>query len=239
MQRTLPHPSVLSLPFQKGAPPDHYSYARISIEQQIDALCSIWPALKPDHAIRYAARYSELHHPDWVEGPFVLIRAGFFSNKPGEEIEEVLKALASRYKIDNYRKGELGPKHLKRCASSLRCEARIAELQPGDLWIVGGQFGKRYPGESVDDVRAQVEDPDHGWCFGSRDIGCMILTHPDRLVPGTRLHCSGDEYDIHADNDFSRAPCFGLKESQRLTFDTHRILKMYENYGSPTGFISK
>ncbi len=238
MQRRLAHPPPLGLEPPKGPPPDHYSYAKTTIQEKIDILCGVWPNLNPDNAIRYARTYGEWYHPGWVEGSFVLIRPGFFSQKPGEEIEQVLGALGSRWKVTNYRKGELGSKYLRRHVCSLQSEALMAEMQPGDLWILDGQFGKRYPGESVDDVRAQANGLDHGWCLGARDIGCMILTCPDRLVPGTRLHCPGDEYAVHGDGIFSRAPCFGMRDDG-LTFDTHSIIKMYPNYGSPTGSIPR
>jgi hypothetical protein len=150
----------------------------------------------------------------------------------------VLNALDGPYHLHNYRRGQLGSKHLRRDSYSLQCEVRIAQLQPGDLWLVGGQFGKHYAGESVSEVRDQANDRDHGWCFGTRDIGCMLLTHPSRLFPKEKIHCPGDQYSVHGDGNFNRAPCFDMG-SHKLKFDTHPIANTYEEYSSPTGYIRR
>ena len=124
----------------------------IEISTQIDILRSRWPSLNPDPALRYMREiYQTLQLPDWVEGPFALIRPGFFSNIYGEELEEVLKAMAkSSDDFRNYRKGQLGPKYLRQSERTLSKLRTLMERQPGsDILISVAQFGIRHHGRSV------------------------------------------------------------------------------------------
>lgn len=219
--------------------PAEYRQNMPTIEQQIDILRMRWKSLNPDNAIRYAREvYPTLDCPEWVESPFVLIRPGFFSDKYGEEVEEVLKAIDSTRKLYNYREGCLGPQYLQREERSLRCEARMAELQPGDLWIVGGQFGKHHRGEAVLRARELISCRRHEWAFGARDVGYMTFTHPHRFVRWEQLHadCAGDKYSPGADGSFGRAPLFCFADG-RVEFGSGRVGNANDRYGSVSGLV--
>jgi len=197
--------------------PSNYGYfsgyqTPAPITDQIDILRSHWPNLNPDHAIRYMREvYPTLQLPSWVEGPFALIRPGFFSNLYGEELEEIFKALAkARHgKFVNYRKGRLGPEYLRQHARTISMMAKILKQQPGsDIIIVPEQFGIRHRGRSVRRTREVFVAPEFG--EGAKNVGTMILTNPNRLqhYDDLWIDCAGDEYAPVADGDFSLAPYF-------------------------------
>lgn len=184
----------------------------IGITDQIDILRSHWPSLNPDAALRYYhERYPTLRFPDWVEGPFALIRPGFFSDKYGEELMEILKAIAKdrKGKLDNYREGCLGEEYLRQTERTLTKIRELCEQQPGsDILIVSEQFGIHYRGRSVHKAREVFVPSEYG--EGAKNVGTMILTNPIRLQHFNDLwiNCAGDKYSCAADGQFGGAPCF-------------------------------
>lgn len=223
----------------------------VAISDQIDIMRSHWPQLKPDLAARYYREaYPKLVVPNWVEGPFCLIRPGFFSNVYGEEVEEVLKALAKdrRGKFINYREGRLGQKYLRQSEQTLASLQAITEAQRGsDILIVPAQFGIRFRGKSVRRSRALFVTNEYGQ--GVKDGGTMLLTHPIRLqhrlltLPINLQHRDdlwldfpGDEYSDGGDGRFEHAPCFRFREG-RLGFAAYWVTSADEHYGSVSGFV--
>ncbi len=219
--------------------PDEHIRGSLTVEQQIDTLRAQWPSLNPDHAIAYVRKvYSTLNLPEWVEGPYVIIRPGFFSSTYGEEVEEMLKAIGSKRKLHNYREGCLGPQYLQREERSLRYEAQMSKFQSGDLWVVGAQFGKLHRGEAVLRAREVISCRRHEWAFGARDVACMIFTHPQRFVRWEQLHadCAGDKYSPDADGRFSEAPYFHFGGGG-LRFGTWDVGHAFGRYGSVSGLL--
>ncbi len=212
----------------------------VSVENQIDILRSHWPVLNPDGAIRYMREvYPSLQFPKWVEGPFALIRPGFFSEAYGEEFEEVLKALAKSCngKFENYRAGRLGPKYLRQSMRTVTMTNRIIEQQPGsDIVVVSEQFGIRHRGKSVRRAREVFAGSEFG--EGAKNIGTMILTNPIRLqhYDDLWLDCPGDEYSPDADASFAYAPFFDFHVG-RVKFDTHSVVYTSDPYGSVSSFL--
>lgn len=213
----------------------------VEVSDQIDILRSHWPTLNPDGAIRYMNEvYPSLQFPNWIEGPFALIRPGFFSDDYGEELEEVLKALAKdrKGKFHNYREGQLGSDHLQQNTRTLSMINRIVELQSGsDIIIVPEQFGIRHRGRSVRRAREVLVVSEFG--EGAKNVGTMILTNPIRLQDYNDLwiDCPGDEYAPDADGDFSRAPYFHFGGG-KVKFDTIRVDFFFRGYyGSVSGFL--
>lgn len=212
----------------------------VEVSDQIDILRSHWPTLNPDDAIRYMNEvYSSLQLPNWIEGPFALIRPGFFSDDYGEELEEVLKALAKdrKGKFRNYREGQLGSDHLQQNTRTLSMINRIVELQSGsDIIIVPEQFGIRYRGRSVRRVRKVLVASEFG--EGAKNVGTMILTNPIRLqhYDDLWIDCPGDEYAPDADGGFSHAPCFDFLDGW-VEFVTVWVGIPDGDYGSVSGFL--
>jgi hypothetical protein len=197
--------------------------------------------LNPDLALRYLREmYPTLQVPGWVEGPFAIIRPGFFSDKYGEELAEVLKAIAKdrKGKFVNCREGQLGPEYLhqksERTLISLRS---LVEQQPGsDILISPAQFGIRHRGRSVRRVRVVFVVGEYG--SGAKDVGTMILTNPIRLqhCDDLWIDCAGDEFAPGADGRFARAPYFHFCDG-RVKFYAHRVSSVHDDYGSVSAFL--
>ena len=209
----------------------------VSITDQIDILRGHWPTLNPDGAIRYMAEvYPKLRLPSWIEGPFALIRPGFFSNLCGEELEEILKALkkARLGKVINYRKG-FGEKQLHQSVNTLAKLARIIEQQPGsDIIVVPSQFSIRHRGKSVRRAREVFIGAEFG--HGAKDAGTMILTNPIRLpnFDDLWIDCAGDEFSSDADGVFDRAPYWSFYDGY-LRLGTGVVDSAVGHYGSVSG----
>ena len=74
--------------------------------------------------------------------------------------------------------------------------------------------------------------------LGAFAVGCMLLTHPERLVRWEQLHidCGGDEYDWLADGDWSRCPCFSFGDV-RVEFSANGVDCADQSFGSASGFL--
>jgi len=212
----------------------------VEVSDQIDILRSHWPTLNPDGAVRYMREvYPSLQLPKWVEGPFALIRPGFFSENYGEELEEVFKALAKdrKGKFYNYREGQLGSDRLQQNTRTLSMIDRIVELQSGnDIIIVPEQFGIRHRGRSVRRAREVLVASEFG--EGAKNVGTMILTNPIRLqhYDDLWIDCPGDEYAPGADGGFSSAPYFSFRGGG-VEFDAGWVGYPRGVYGSGSGFL--
>ena len=114
----------------------------------------------------------------------------------------------------------------------------IGEKQKGDFLLIPAQLGLTHRGRSVRRVR-MVYAP-HEFGLGSFIAGCMILSHPKRLVQWEQLHiyCPGDEYSPNAGGRFDSAPIFFFNVG-RVRFDALWVSSAYGNYGSASGVVSQ
>ncbi len=218
------------------------------ITDQIDILRSHWPLLKPDAALRYYREvYPRLKHPRWqkrdlprwVEGPFALVRPGFFSEKYVKELEEVFSALKKDRKggFKNSCKRKLGEEYLRQTKRTLAKMRQIVKRQPGsDILIVPAQFGLCHRGRAVRRVRKVFVRSEFG--LGAFAVGVMLLTNPIRLnhFHDLWIDCAGDEYAPDADGDFSDAPLFYFRDG-RVGFDAYWFGDANESYGSASAFL--
>ena len=214
----------------------------VAVSDQIDILCAHWPNLNPDSALHYVSEvYPTLQFPSWVEGPFATIRPGFFSNVYGEEVKEVLEALAKARngKFHNYREGKLGPKYLRQSERTLSHIRRLMEQQPdSDILISAAQFGIRHRGRSVRRAREVFPAGEYG--KGVKNVGTMILTNPTRLqhYDDLWLDCPGDEYSPVADGVFGGAPYFCFSGGG-VRFGTRDVADAFGDYGSVSAVLSQ
>jgi hypothetical protein len=87
-------------------------------------------------------------------------------------------------------------------------------------------------------TRASLAGNEFG--LGMFSIGCILLTHPERLSTADTLmiDCGGDEYSVRGDYTFDRVPLFdydiGGVEVSIFYEDRARNL-----WGTPTGFLYK
>lgn len=211
----------------------------VEVSDQVDILRSHWPQLNPDLALRYLREvYPTIQLPSWVEGPFALIRPGFFSDQYGEELAEVLKALAKdrQGKFVNYREGQLSPEYLQQSERTLSHLGALVKQQPeSDILISPAQFGIRHRGRSIRRAREVFVAGEYG--KGAKDVGTMLLTHPTRLqhLDDLWIDCAGDDFSPDADGRFDRAPYFDFRDGG-LGFGARWVGHAYDDYGSASGF---
>jgi len=176
--------------------------------------------------------------PEWVEGPFALPRWQLLAKTYGEAVERVLAELSKTLgdKFINYRKGKLGPDHLRESAKKAAAFEAIAEAQKGhDVLVVPAQFGIRHRGRSVRRALAVMGSGEFG--LGAFEMGIMLLTHTNRLqnLNDLWIDCAGDEYSYEADGQFLGAPFFDFNDGE-LGFDTVHVAYSNDNFGSVSGF---
>jgi hypothetical protein len=151
-------------------------------------------------------------------------------------VELVLAKIGESRSFYNYRDGEILPDRWRLNARTAHALDILAEQQPGDIWIVGGQFGKRHAGRSVRRAREVMVGPE----FGGYAVaaGSMLLTHPERLVSYDDLwyDVPGDEFDPHADGAFDGAPYFGFRGG-RVGFDAYFVGSPRDGDGSVSLFL--
>jgi hypothetical protein len=138
----------------------------------------------------------------------------------------------------NYRNGQIGPDRLRQSKHSVAFWDRLIEAQGNpDIIIVPFQFGLLYRGNSVRRAREKFLASEFGLgCFA---IGCLILTHEERLrhFDDLWIDCSGDEYDDpDADGGFSDAPFF-LWNGCKLGFGAVWFVDANAYCGSVSAFL--
>jgi len=177
-------------------------------------------------AIPSIAALAARHFPDVTDPKERYTRA----------VQLVLAKIAASRSFYNYRDGEILPDRWRLNARTAHALDVLAEQQPGDIWIVGGQFGKRHAGRSVRRAREVMVGPE----FGGYAVaaGSMLLTHPERLVSYDDLwyDVPGDEFDPGLDGTFGSAPCFRFNDGE-VKFDTGFVGYPLADCGSVSLFL--
>lgn len=185
---------------------ESYYEEPVAITDQVDVLRSIWPSLNPDPALRFMREvYPRLKFPgqERAEGPYALICPGFFSDQYGEEVAEVLRALAEgRINGWNDFEGTFDLKNLRQGGFPHALLRALAEQQPeSDILICATNPGVLFP----EIVRTHFDGPMHGalelvadgdCIMGAKEFGTVLLTNPNRLQRYRRIciNCLGDKY---------------------------------------------
>lgn len=176
--------------------------------------------------------------PAGSEGWFAIPRWQAIAATYGEALELALDALKQQRKdkVDNFRKGRLGPKYLRLLDKTIRQLERIGEQQQHDILVVAAQFGLRHRGRSVRRARAVMGGQEFG--LGPFEIGIMLLTHPERLahLDDLWIDCDGCEYNPDAVGQFGCCPFFGFTDG-RLRFAAHWFGHASVHYGSVSAFF--
>jgi hypothetical protein len=217
--------------------PPGYIGERLGVEGQIDILRTHFSGIDPDPAIRYWREVRQkVSLPEWADQPFVIIRSGFLSSKPAEEASIILREIPD---LRNEFKERLNERHFMRDSSSVKEERSIANFQPGDLWIIDGQFGRGYCGFSARRTRESLTS--HEFLLGSAATGCMFLTHPKRLEECSDkyidwIRMGGDRWRGEPEGEFDHVPRL-KRGSQGLVYDMMYQLRADDRCGTTTGAI--
>lgn len=210
------------------------SYAIRPVCEQLVEFGKHFPNLNSGPVLACSKQLPE--HPLLAEGPFVVPKWQKVASSHNEAVEKVLGLIGNKRAFHNYRKGALGPKYLRQSERTMVAESMLDNQQPGDYLLLWAQFGLLHRGKSVRRVRVIYAPNEFG--LGAFAIGCMLLTHPERLVQLEQLHidCPGDEYAPDAGGVFSDAPFF-LFSVGGVKFDADSVALPVESYGSASAFL--
>lgn len=173
--------------------------------------------------------------PNWVKRPDIF---GHSYYKALQKVLDTIKATRSSG-LNNYLEGYIDPEHLRQMTRTEEFFHELIEAQGNpDILIVAAQFGIRHRGRSVRRAREVMEKTPGEFALGAFAVGCMLLTHPERLMNENDLFIDCcDECDSHdiSHVPFWRSPFFAY--DFQLEFSTSVINDAHEHYGAASGFI--
>lgn len=204
------------------------------VEAQVTELKKLFPGLGSCNE-----RLSRKPLPAGAEAWFAIPRWEAMASTYNEAVESVLAALATKRKFSNRIVGKLGAAFLRQSERSKLAEKILGEQQQGnDILVVGAQAGMLHRGSSA--RRTRVAMAGNEFAVGVFTIGCMLLTHPERLSTGDTLmiDCGGDEYSVRGDYTFDRVPLFDY-DAAGIEFSIFYEDRARNLWGTPTGFLYK
>jgi hypothetical protein len=204
------------------------------VEAQVTELRKLFPVL--GSCMEKLARKPV---PQGAEAWFAIPRWQALAPTYNEAVGLMLDVLASRRKFSNRIIGKLGAMFLRQSERSKLAEKILAEQQQdNDFVVVGAQAGMLHRGSSARRTRVAMAGNEFG--LGVFTIGCMLLTHPERLSTGDTLmiDCSGDEYSARGDYTFDRVPLFDY-DIAGIEFSIFYEDRARNLWGTPTGFLYK
>lgn len=176
--------------------------------------------------------------PNWNKNPKI------FGETYSSALQKVLEAIKQAHngKFCNDCEDCLDRKCLRQLARTDKFFRQHSKAQDNpDILIVPAQFGIRHRGRSVGRARAVMNSQEFG--LGAFAVGCMLLTHLERLQQDEdlRIDCAGDEIDPGDGGGFLHAPYFAF-EKDRVKLDESNISSggqfatlLY--YGTASGFL--
>jgi hypothetical protein len=209
-------------------------YKPDGITKQTDVLRQLFPGI----SLRVDEKLVEQPLPIGAEGWFAIPRWEKLASTYGEAVEKVLGMIKKNRsdKFSNYCEGQLGPQHLRRHERTLKRFEIIAEQQKDcDILVVAAQFGLKHRGRSVRRAREVFAANEFG--LGVFEIGCMLITHPERLqhYDDLWIDCSGDEYRFEASGYLDGAPYFSFSDGF-VEFHASGVDRAFARYGSASAF---
>jgi hypothetical protein len=210
------------------------SYRPRPVEAQVTELRKLFPSLGSCNE-----RLARKMLPEGAESWFAIPRWQKLAPTYNEAVEAMVEALGSRRKLSNRIIGKLSDKFLRQSERTKLAEIILSDQQPEhDLFVVAAQAGLLHRGSSARRTRVSMAGNEFG--LGAFAIGCMLLTHPERLSTGETLmiDCSGDEYSVRGDYIFDRVPLFDY-DAAGIEFSIFYEDRARNLWGTPTGFLCK
>jgi hypothetical protein len=174
--------------------------------------------------------------PEEAEAWFAIPRWQALAPTYSEAVEIMITVLESRRRFSNRLIGNLGPKFLRQNERTRLAEQMVAAQQPGsDILVLAAQFGLRHRGCSARRARVVMAGNEFG--LGAFALGCMLITHPERLsmIDTLMIDCSGDEYSLRADTIYDRVPLFDY-DLGGIGFSVFYEDRARNLWGTPTAF---
>ncbi len=174
--------------------------------------------------------------PDGAEEWFAIPRWQALASTYNEAVEMMINVLAARRKLSNRIVQHMGPEFLRQNERTRLAESILAEQQPGsDILVVAAQAGLLHRGCSARRARVVMAGNEFG--LGAFALGCLLLTHPERLshLDTLMIDCSGDEYSLRGDGVFDRVPLYDY-DLGGIEFSIFYEDRARNLWGTPSGF---
>lgn len=210
------------------------TYRVRAVEAQVTELRKLFPSLSVCQE-----KLSRKPLPMGAEAWFAIPRWQSLAPTYNDAVEMMIAVLSTRRKFSNRLIGKLTDKYLRQTERSKLAEKILAEQQQGsDILVIGAQAGMLHRGSSARRTRVAMAGNEFG--LGVFAIGCILLTHPERLSTGDTLmiDCSGDEYSVRADYTFDRVPLFDY-DMAGIEFSIFYEDRARNLWGTPTAFLYK
>jgi hypothetical protein len=210
------------------------TYRLRPIEAQVTELKKFFPSLGSCHE-----RIARRPMLEGAEAWFAIPRWQALATTYNDAVSMVLECIASKRRFQNRIKDRMAPQYLRQSERSKLAESILADQQSGnDILVVASQFGMLHRGCSA--RRTRVALAGHEFGLGAFAVGCMLLTHPERLSSEDTLmvDCSGDEYSVGGDSIYDRVPLYDYDISG-LQFSIFYEDRARNLWGTPTGFLYK
>ncbi len=204
--------------------------------EQLLTLVNIFPGLDASKALACSKEKRAL--PEGMDGLFAIPKWEKIAKTYNEAVEKVIVAIEkSGRPFQNWRKGELNAKYLKRSERTEKAMAAISNKQDGDFIVIPAQLGMLHRGRSIRRAREVMKDKEFG--LGAYEMGIILLTHPERLQAYENLwiDCPGDEYSPDAGGRFVDAPIFDFDVAGLHFVGGRWVSRAYEYYGSASGLL--
>jgi len=204
------------------------------LEAQVTELRKLFPGLGGCNE-----RLGRKPLPEGAEAWFAIPRWQALAPTYNEALERMVEVLSTRRKFSNRIIGKMGDKFLRQCERSKLAQKILCEQQEGnDILVVGAQAGMLHRGSSA--RRTRVTMAGNEYALGVFAIGCLLLTHPERLSTGETLmiDCGGDEYSVRGDYTFDRVPLFDY-DMAGIEFSIFYEDRARNLWGTPTAFLYK
>lgn len=210
------------------------------IRKQVKILRELFPNLKSAEAkVDLTSQPLPVH----AEGWFAIPRWEKVGETYNEAVEKVLELFLQR-------QGGLAPtpafelreiiykRYLRRHRGTAKKLQVLAKQQKDyDILVVAAQFGLRHRGRSAREARKAFTRPEFG--LGVFEVGCMLLTHPERLEDPEDLEilCPGDEYSFLGDGEFRSVVRFQCYQPGKVGLISSKIDYRYRGWGSASAFL--
>jgi len=187
-----------SLPYANEEIKSSYGYPKNfqirSVAKQVKILLKHFPNLDVSHVQELA---SDDFFPVDAEGWTVIPKPDKIGTYH-EAMEKVINLLPDVFKFKEWQEGKMTEKHLRLEEKTAQAHAKLNK-QPGDLWVIPFQFGKRWAGHSNRNAQVRFAAKEFG--LGPYEIAILLLTHPERITMTDQLYinCAGCEYDYDPD----------------------------------------
>ena len=146
--------------------------------------------------------------PKGAEGQFVIPKWNKLAKTYNEAVMMVLDSIKRQRKF--YCGIDLGKKYLRQHErTAKRLQILGKQYKEHDILVIPAQFGLRYRDWQVRQAREAFALNEFG--LGTFEVGCMLLTHPERIVANANINddlpynlpvcCPGDEYCPHPLNE--------------------------------------